>query len=62
MVSITPGNLGITEWVVALVGRALAFDLAIGLIVALGFRGVSLVGQGLGVLFGSAWFALSNRP
>ena len=54
MVNITPGNLGVTEWVVALVGKVLAFDLATGLIVALAFRGVALVGQGIGVLVGSA--------
>jgi hypothetical protein len=58
MVNLTPGNLGVTEWVVALVGKTLAFDLATGLIVALAFRGVALVGQGLGVLLGSAWLAL----
>lgn len=62
MVNITPGNLGVTEWVVALVGTVLAFDVATGLIVALAFRGVSLVGQGLGVLFGSAWVAVWGRP
>jgi len=62
MVNITPGNLGITEWVVAVVGRVLAFDLATGLIVALAFRGVSLVGQALGAVFGSAWLAVRKRP
>ena len=54
MVNITPGNLGVTEWVVALVGKVLAFDLATGLIVALAFRGVGLVGQAIGVLVGLA--------
>jgi hypothetical protein len=58
MVNLTPGNLGVTEWVVALVGKVLAFDLATGLIVALAFRGVALIGQGLGMLFGSAWLSL----
>jgi uncharacterized membrane protein YbhN (UPF0104 family) len=62
MVNITPGNLGVTEWVVALVGKVLDFDLAAGLIVALAFRGVSLIGQGLGVLIGSAWLALGEEP
>ena len=61
MVNITPGNLGIIEWVVALVGKTLAFDLAIGLVVALAFRGVGLAGQGLGVLFGSAWLGADFR-
>jgi uncharacterized membrane protein YbhN (UPF0104 family) len=61
MVNITPGNLGVTEWFVALVGKALAFDLITGLIVALAFRGVALVAQGLGALFGSAWLALGKR-
>lgn len=58
MVNITPSNLGVTEWVVALVGRILAFDLATGLIVALAFRGVALAGQGLGMLVGSTSLAL----
>lgn len=57
MVNITPGNLGVTEWVVAAVGKMLAFDLAIGLIVAIAYRGVGLVAQTLGALFGSAWIA-----
>ena len=61
MVNITPGNLGVTEWFVALVGKALAFDLITGLIVALVFRGVALVAQGLGALFGLAWLALGKR-
>ena len=62
MVNITPGNLGITEWVVAVVGKVLAFDLATGLIVAVAFRGVSLVGQALGAAFGSAWLAVRKTP
>jgi hypothetical protein len=62
IVNLTPGNLGVTEWVVALVGKAVAFDLATGLIVALAFRGVGLVAQGLGMLFGSAWLALRKEP
>jgi uncharacterized membrane protein YbhN (UPF0104 family) len=62
MINITPGNLGVTEWFVALIGKVLAFDLMTGLIVAFAFRGVSLVAQGLGALFGSAWLAVGNRP
>jgi hypothetical protein len=58
IVNFTPGNLGITEWVVALVGKVLAFDVTTGLIAALSFRGGGLVGQGLGMLVGSAWLAL----
>jgi hypothetical protein len=54
MVNITPGNLGVTEWVVALVGKVLAFDVAAGLIVAFVFRIVGLVGQGIGVVVASA--------
>jgi hypothetical protein len=61
MVNITPGNLGVTEWFVALVGKVLAFDLITGLIVALTFRGVALVAQGLGALFAWAWLALGKR-
>ena len=61
MVNLTPGNLGVTEWIVALVGKALAFDLATGLIIALAFRGVALIAQGLGLLFGSIWIALRQQ-
>jgi hypothetical protein len=50
MVNITPANLGVTEWVVALVGEALAFDLAIGLIAALAFRAISLLAVALGLV------------
>ena len=60
MVNITPGNLGVTEWVVALVGQALAFDLTIGLIAALAFRAVALIAQAVGMAFGSAWMALGR--
>jgi hypothetical protein len=61
MVNITPGNLGVAEWVAALVGRMLAVDLTTGLIAALAFRGVGLVGQGIGVLLGSTWLAIEKR-
>jgi uncharacterized membrane protein YbhN (UPF0104 family) len=57
MVNITPGNLGVTEWVVAAVGKMLAFDLAVGLIVAIAYRGIGLVAQTLGTMIGSAWLA-----
>jgi uncharacterized membrane protein YbhN (UPF0104 family) len=62
MVNFTPGNLGVTEWVVALVGKVLAFDVTTGLIVALAFRAVGLVGQALGMAFGSAWLAMRKKP
>jgi hypothetical protein len=62
IVNLTPGNLGVTEWVVALVGRLLAFDIATGLIAALAFRGVALVGQALGVILGWAWLAVWGKP
>jgi uncharacterized membrane protein YbhN (UPF0104 family) len=61
MVNITPANLGVTEWVVALVGKALAFDLTTGLVAALAFRGVSLVAVGLGMVVASARIALPGR-
>ena len=61
MVNITPGNLGIIEWVVALTGKTLAIDLALGLLAALVFRGVGVVGQGLAVLVGSAWLGAAPR-
>jgi uncharacterized membrane protein YbhN (UPF0104 family) len=62
MVAITPGNLGVNEWVVAVVGKALSFDLTTGLVVALAFRAVSFAGQSLGVLLGGAWLAVSSGP
>jgi len=62
MVQITPGNLGINEWVSAIVGTILSFDVTTGLIVALMFRGLSLLAQGLGVLFGWVWLAGWRRP
>ena len=62
MVNITPGNLGVTEWLVALVGKVLAFDVTTGLIVAFAFRGVALIAQVLGALFGSAWIVRGGRP
>jgi hypothetical protein len=61
MVNITPGNLGVTEWFVALVGSMVAFDVATGLIVSLAFRGVALVAQTLGAAFGSAWIARTSK-
>jgi hypothetical protein len=61
MVNITPANLGVTEWFVAFVGKVLAFDLVTGLIVALAFRGIGLVSQGLGALVGSAWLAAGSK-
>jgi uncharacterized membrane protein YbhN (UPF0104 family) len=57
MVNITPGNLGVNEWVVAIAGRGVAFDVTTGLVVALLFRAVTFVAQGAGVLVGSAWLA-----
>ncbi|HJR59347.1 MAG TPA: lysylphosphatidylglycerol synthase domain-containing protein [Vicinamibacterales bacterium] len=60
MVNITPANLGVTEWVVALVGEALAFDLTIGLIAALAFRGISLVAVAMGMVLASASVALAR--
>jgi uncharacterized membrane protein YbhN (UPF0104 family) len=60
MVLITPGNVGINEWVVAIVGKMLSVDLTTGLIVALVFRGVSIAGQTLGVLVASAWLAIKG--
>lgn len=60
MVNITPQNLGIIEWFVALVGQALEFDLTIGLIVALAFRGIGLVAQLMGALFAALWVARWN--
>jgi hypothetical protein len=62
IVSVTPGNLGITEWAVAAVGKLLSFDLTTGLIVALVFRGLSLAAQVLGVLLAGAWVGVRGEP
>jgi hypothetical protein len=56
VVTLTPGNnLGLNEWVGAITGKALAFDVTTGLIVGLLYRGVSLVSQVTGVLLGGLW-------
>jgi hypothetical protein len=60
VLTITPGNLGVNEWIVAAVASQLSIDLTTGLLAALVFRGVSLVGQGAGVLLGAAWLALDR--
>ena len=63
VVAITPGNnLGLNEWVVALVGKVLSVDLTTGLIVALAFRCVSLAAQALGVIIGATWLATWGAP
>jgi hypothetical protein len=62
MVVITPGNIGVNEWVAAIVGKMLSFDLTTGLIVALVFRGMAVAAQVLGVLLGGAWLALWGEP
>jgi hypothetical protein len=61
MVNVTPGNFGVHEWFVALVGRLVAFDVATGLIVALAFRGVGLAAQLGGAAFGAAWLAVRRQ-
>ena len=60
MIHLTPGNVGVNEWAVAVAGRALAFDLTTGLLVGGVFRMASLVAQGLGVLVG--WALSGFRP
>ena len=55
VLTITPGNLGVNEWLVAAVANTLSVDVTTGLIVALVFRGVSVASQGAGVLLGAAW-------
>ena len=62
MVNITPGNLGVNEWAVALVGKLVAFDVTTGLIVAVVFRGIAVSAQGLGALLGLGWLALWSKP
>ena len=60
-VQITPGNLGVDEWAAAMVGGMLAFDVATGLIVALVFRGLVVLAQGLGVLMAWVWLARGSQ-
>jgi uncharacterized membrane protein YbhN (UPF0104 family) len=55
MINVTPGNLGVNEWLVAIAGKAVHFDLTTGLLVALAFRVVVIAGQALGALVGAAW-------
>lgn len=61
MIAVTPGNIGVNEWVTAAVGKLLSFDLATGLIVALVFRATSLIAQGLGVVSAAAWLAFRGE-
>jgi hypothetical protein len=61
IVTITPGNLGIIEWITAVVGRLLSFDLTTGLIVALVFRGMTIAAQVLGVLVAGGWMTLRGE-
>jgi hypothetical protein len=57
MVTITPGNLGVNEWVVALTGKLLSFDVPTGVLVALVFRGMSLAAQVLAAAVAGAYLA-----
>lgn len=60
MVQVTPGNLGINEWVYAVAGQTVNFDMGVGLVIALVFRAVAAAGQGVGVLIATAM--LARRP
>lgn len=58
VVAVMPGdNLGLNEWLVAIVGRALYFDVTTGLLVALAYRGISVASQVVGVIVGGARLA-----
>ena len=61
IVAITPGNVGIIEWAVAGVGKLLAFEVTTGLLVALVFRGTSVVAQVLGVAVAGAWIGIRGE-
>ncbi len=61
MIQITPGNLGVNEWIVGLVGRMVAFDVAVGLLVALVFRALGAAAQGVGVLIATTRISLGKR-
>jgi uncharacterized membrane protein YbhN (UPF0104 family) len=58
VVQVVPGNIGVSEWLVAAVGAILSYDLTTGLLVAVVFRGMTLLAQGLGALAAGAWLAL----
>jgi hypothetical protein len=58
IVQIVPGNVGVNEWMVAVVGGILSYDLTTGLLVAVVFRAMALLAQGLGALAGGAWLAV----
>jgi hypothetical protein len=62
MLPLTPGNIGVNEWAVAVVGRALAFDVTTGLLVGGVFRAASMLAQGLGVLVGWAVSGPLRKP
>jgi len=61
VVQLVPGNIGLSEWIVAVVGGILSYDLTTGLLVAVVFRGMTLVAQGLGALAGGAWLAFRGE-
>ena len=61
VVAITPGNLGVNEWVTAAAGKLLSFDVTTGLIVALVFRAMTFAAQALGALSAATWFALRGE-
>jgi hypothetical protein len=61
MVTLTPGNLGVNEWVVAVTGTLLSFDVPTGLLVALVFRGMSLGAQVLGSAVAGACLVRQDR-
>ena len=58
VVQIVPGNIGLNEWIVAVAGEVLSYDLTTGLLVAVVFRGMTLLAQGVGALLGGGWLAL----
>jgi hypothetical protein len=58
MLHLTPGNLGVNEWVVSLVGTMVSFDVSIGLLVALVFRGLGIASQGVGVILATLRLSL----
>ena len=61
VVQIIPGNIGLNEWIVAVVGEILSYDLTTGLLVAVVFRGMTWLTQGVGALIGGAWLAFRGE-
>ncbi|MQA29274.1 MAG: hypothetical protein GEU82_05455 [Luteitalea sp.] len=62
VVNITRGNLGINEWIVAIVGKALAFEVTAGLALRSSSGASRSPGKGSACLSGGSWLGLRTKP